>query len=130
MEEISKRYDISSSIIFAKIVAIRKILSGDIKMPAEIPKFSNAHFRNILENLLHIFDANLTHFLPEWKIYVSTEKIIGISRGNSWWRQGLQLHFCFHYSITRGIVIQKRGSFSSAKNCMTLLGASVFTVSF
>ena len=45
-------------------------------MPAEIPKFSCAHFRNILENLSHIFDANLTHFLPKWKIYVSTKKIM------------------------------------------------------
>ena len=45
-------------------------------MPAEIPKFFNAHFRNIPENLSHIFDANLTHFLPEWEIYVSTEKIM------------------------------------------------------
>ena len=24
----------------------------------------------------HIFDANLKHFLPEWKTYVSTEKIM------------------------------------------------------
>ena len=46
-------------------------------MPAEIPKFSNAYFRNIPENLLHIFNANLAHFPPEWKIYVSTEKIMG-----------------------------------------------------
>ena len=45
-------------------------------MPAEIPKFSNAHFRNIPENLSHIFDVNLTHFLPEWKIDVSTEKFM------------------------------------------------------
>ena len=45
-------------------------------MPAEVPKFSTAHFRNIPENLLHVFDVNLTHFLPEWKIYVSTEKIM------------------------------------------------------
>ena len=44
-------------------------------MPAEIPKFSTADFRKIPENLSHIFDANLTHFLPEWKIYVFTEKI-------------------------------------------------------
>ena len=44
-------------------------------MPAEIPKFSNTHFKNMPENLSHIFDANLTHMLPEWKIYVSTEKI-------------------------------------------------------
>ena len=73
---ISKSFDISSSIIFAKIVAIRNILTGDIKMPAKIPKFSHAHFRNIPENLSHIFDANLTHFLPESKIYVSTEKIM------------------------------------------------------
>ena len=47
-------------------------------MPAEIPKFSSAHFRNIPENFSYIFDANLTHFLPEWKIYVSTEKIMEI----------------------------------------------------
>ena len=45
-------------------------------MQTEIPKFSNAHFRKIPENLLHFFDANLTYFLPEWKIYVSTEKIM------------------------------------------------------
>ena len=45
-------------------------------MPAEISKFFYANFRNIPENLSHIFDANLTHFLPEWKIYVSTETII------------------------------------------------------
>ena len=45
-------------------------------MPAEMPKISNTHFRNIPENLSHIFDANLTHFLPERKIYVSTEKIM------------------------------------------------------
>ena len=45
-------------------------------MPAEIPKFSNAHFKNIPENLSHIFDANLTDFLPEWKSYVSIEKIM------------------------------------------------------
>ena len=31
-------------------------------MPAEVPKFSNAHFRNIRENLLYFFDANLMHF--------------------------------------------------------------------
>ena len=43
-------------------------------MPAKIPKFSTAHFRNILENLPHIFDANLTHFLPKWNIYIFTEK--------------------------------------------------------
>ena len=45
-------------------------------MLAEIPKFSNAHFRNNPENMSHIFDANLTHFLPDWKIYVSTEKVM------------------------------------------------------
>ena len=45
-------------------------------MPAEIPKFSTADFRKNPENLSHIFDANLTHFLPEWKIYVSTKKIM------------------------------------------------------
>ena len=45
-------------------------------MPAEIPKCSNAHFRNIPEYLSPIFDANLTQFLPEGKIYVSTEKIM------------------------------------------------------
>ena len=45
-------------------------------MPTEISKFSNAHFKNIPENLSHIFDANLTHFLQERKIYVSTEKIM------------------------------------------------------
>ena len=51
--------------ILAKIVAIRNILSGDIKMPAETPKFFSAYFKNIPENPSHIFDANLTHFLPE-----------------------------------------------------------------
>ena len=45
-------------------------------MPAEIPKIFQAHFRNITENLPHIFDASLTHFLPKLKIYVSTEKIM------------------------------------------------------
>ena len=25
---------------------------------------------------MHIFDANLTHFLPEWKTYVYTGKIM------------------------------------------------------
>ena len=71
LEKTSKTFDISSSIPlpnFRKFVANRNILSGDIKMPAEIAKFSNDYFRNIPENLLHIFDANLTHFLPEWKI--------------------------------------------------------------
>ena len=45
-------------------------------MPAKILKFFTAHFRNIPENLPHIFDANLTHFLPEWNIHISTEKIV------------------------------------------------------
>ena len=45
-------------------------------MPTEIPKLSNAHFRKIPENLSHIFDANVRLFLPERKIYISTEKII------------------------------------------------------
>ena len=45
-------------------------------MPVEITKFSNTHFRNTPENLSHIFDANLTHFLRERKIYFSTEKIM------------------------------------------------------
>ena len=76
LEKISLSFDISSSLILAKIVAIWNILSGNIKMPAGIPKFSRAYFKNIPENLSHIFDANLTHFLPEWKIYVSTEKIM------------------------------------------------------
>ena len=45
-------------------------------MPAEISKFSNAHFRNIPDNLARIFDGNLAHFLPKWKIHVSTEKVM------------------------------------------------------
>ena len=55
---------------------IQNIFGGDIKIPAKIPKFSSAHFRNIPENLSRIFDANLTRFLLESKIYVSTEKIM------------------------------------------------------
>ena len=64
------------SLIFAKIVAIRNVLSGDTKMLAEITKFSNARFTNIPENLSHIFDANLKRFLPEWKFYISIKKIM------------------------------------------------------
>ena len=93
MEYYAERsFDISSSIIsliFAKIVAIRNILSRDITMPAEIPKFSNAHFRNIPENLSHIFDAFSAEMEDLCLHRENYGKIIGISRGNSWWRQGL-----------------------------------------
>ena len=90
LEEISKSFDISSSIIFPNFrenCRDSKYSRGDIKTPEEIPKFSNAHFRNIPENLSHTFDANLADFLPEWKILClhreNYGKIIGISRGNS-----------------------------------------------
>ena len=86
-------------------------------MPAEISKFSNTHFRNIPENLSHIFGANLTRFLPEWNIYVSTvkimEKIIGISRGNSWWRHGLtatQRAFRLYLNLDRRDLVPSRNT--------------------
>ena len=79
LEEISKLFDISSSLIFHNFrenCRDSKYFRWRHKNSSEIPKFSSAHFRNIPENLSRIFDANLTHFLPESKIYVSTEKII------------------------------------------------------
>ena len=75
-----KKYQkISSSLIFPNFrenCRDSEYFQWRHKNASEMSDFSNAHFRNIPENLSHIFDANRTHFLPEWKIYVPSEKIM------------------------------------------------------
>ena len=68
VEEISKSFDISSSIIFRNFrenccgseyfQCRHKNTSGNSEIFQRI-------FQNYSENLSHIFVANLTHFLPE-----------------------------------------------------------------
>ena len=79
LEEISKCFDISSNIIssnFSENCRDSEYFQWRHKNASGNSEFSNTHFRNIPKSLSHIFDANLTHFLPEWKIYVSTIKIM------------------------------------------------------
>ena len=63
-------------------------------MPAEILKFFDTDFKNILANLPRIFDANLTHFLRDgrsmspprklWKNYRNFSRKFLVETGPNW----------------------------------------------
>ena len=64
-------------------------------MPVEIPKFSNAIFRNIPKNLSHIFDANLTHFFAEMENLCPHRENYGKNYQNS---TKISVNFCSEIS--------------------------------